>query len=242
MNLRSQAAAYVYGLFRYPPANICVHVPHGSGLTPRAPWDFKHERAGVRRRTNESPPRIAVEDALLDLCAEGRESDVIDVVARAVQGRYTTVAALRRRLLERPRVSHRRLLTGLLCDVDEGTETFLEIAYLRDVERAHDLPRGTRQHRNAAGQVRDVRYDKFATVVELDGRLGHEGMGRFRDMDRDNYAVVSGEVTLRYGHFDVTQRSCPVAWQIASVLAGRGWSGIPRRCPRCRLVPDFGGI
>lgn len=114
----------------------------------------------------------------------------------------------------------------------------MELGYLHDVERAHGLPRGLRQHRLAGGrQVRDILYEQYAVVVELDGRMGHEGLGRFRDMRRDNEALLRGEVTLRYGWSDVRGRSCAVAWQVASILIGRGWPGLPCRCSRCAFKP-----
>ena len=104
------------------------------------------------------------------------------------------------------------------------------------MERPHGLPRGTRQQTNAAGHRRDVRYDRFATVVELDGRVNHEGMGRFRDMHRDNYATVTGETTLRYGHWDIHERACLVARQVGMVLSLRGWSGDLVTCINCRQL------
>jgi len=78
-----------------------------------------------------------------------------------------------------------------------------------------------------------VRYDPFRLVVELDGRVGHEGMGRFRDMRRDNGSTVAGDATLRYGWADVVGRRCQVAGQVGSVLTARGWTGRLRRCPQC---------
>ena len=77
-------------------------------------------------------------------------------------------------------------------------------------------------------------------MVELDGRIGHDGAGRFRDMRRDNRSVVSGRATLRYGHVDLLIRPCGVAWQVAAVLINRGWAGLPTRCGNCRQVPMSG--
>ena len=73
-------------------------------------------------------------------------------------------------------------------------------------------------------------------MVELDGQLGHQGMGRCRDMWRDNVAIVENRVTLRYGAADLHRRACEVATQLASVLIDRGWTGLPTRCHRCRRV------
>ncbi|MEJ7707607.1 MAG: hypothetical protein WKF82_10265 [Nocardioidaceae bacterium] len=57
-------------------------------------------------------------------------------------------------------------------------------------------------------------------------------------MSRDNRAAVRGEVTLRYGWFDVNERFCGVAAQVYQVLHGRGFRGVVRRCgPGCALQP-----
>jgi very-short-patch-repair endonuclease len=98
------------------------------------------------------------------------------------------------------------------------------------------LPRAKRQHAvmTANGvERRDALYEEWQLLVELDGRLGHEGLGAFKDMQRDNAAAVRGEVTLRYGWFDVVSRPCEVARQIAKILRARGWLGSLRPCAAC---------
>jgi hypothetical protein len=45
-------------------------------------------------------------------------------------------------------------------------------------------------------------------IVELDGRAGHDGVGQFRDMDRDNRHALVDAVTLRYGSYDLAARPC----------------------------------
>jgi hypothetical protein len=84
--------------------------------------------------------------------------------------------------------------------------------------------------------VRDVEYDEFGVIVELDGRRGHIELGRFRDMCRDNVAVADGRLTLRYGAYDLYQRPCEIAAQVGQVLRARGWDGAVTRCAWCRLV------
>ena len=54
-------------------------------------------------------------------------------------------------------------------------------------------------------------YKEYGLLIELDGRLGHEGVGRFRDMRRDNRATIDGLATLRYGFGDVHGIPCEVA-------------------------------
>lgn len=87
-----------------------------------------------------------------------------------------------------------------------------------------------------------MRYDAFGTIVELDGRL--HILGRFRDMERDNATLLEGDLTLRYGWPDITERPCQVAWQVAALLTARGWAGAPTRCDRCSGAtgPDLHSI
>ncbi len=81
---------------------------------------------------------------------------------------------------------------------------------------------------------RDVEYDEYLVVVELDGRLGHEGVGQHRDAARDNDTAEDGKRTLRYGHAPVVGDPCAVALQVATVLKIQGWTGKLTQCgPHC---------
>ena len=91
-----------------------------------------------------------------------------------------------------------------------------------------------------AGQrvYQDVTYQAHGVVVELDGRAAHPAELRWRDIRRDNAGATEGQVTLRYGWPDVTQRPGLVATEVGAVLSGRGWDGRLRRCgPACLLPP-----
>jgi hypothetical protein len=161
-------------------------------------------------------------------------------VTTAVQRRMTTPDRLRSRLQLRSRHTHRALLIGLLADVAEGAESPLELRYLRTVERPHGLPRGDRQNSRAGLRyLRDVVYDDFGLLIELDGRDGHTDVGRFRDMNRDNLHALRDELTLRFGWFDVTARACSVAFQVFTVLSRRGYDSPFRRCVNCSGVPEL---
>ena len=230
------AAARLLGLDDETPETVTVVLPAGRQVTREdLRWSFVRERPGVRWRTGSgSPPRLGVEDTVLDLCDESEVAEVVGWVAAAVQRGLTTPARLRRHLDGRGRHRHRRLVLELLADVAVGAESPIEIAYLNDVERAHDLPTGHRQ-RSPEGSPwsTDVDYDPYALIVELDGRIGHVGKGRFRDMRRDNTHVLLGRPTLRFGHADVLTRPCDVAGQVAGVLSRCGWGGLPALCPHC---------
>jgi very-short-patch-repair endonuclease len=232
--LGGTAAAHGHGLLEDAPVPVEVLVPYGSPARSRLHWVFVHERPGARSpRSTGSPPRLPVPDTVLDLCEGASARRVEDLVTRAVQKHLTTPANLRRALHRRSRHSRRQLLTELLAEVGEGAESPLELRYLRDVERRHGLPAGKRQRRTVSPGRRDVLYPDHRVVVELDGRLGHEGEGQFRDMARDNAALLEQLVTMRFGFGDVAGEPCRVAAQVAQVLGQRGWLGLFQRCPAC---------
>lgn len=231
------AAGHLWGLVDEP-RSVSVLVPKGRDIVDRDSWVFRRETSGVRdARSPGAPPRTTIEDTVVDLCAEAEENQVLELVTKAVQGRRTTGRRILSCVDRRTRVRHRVHLHALLDDVIEGAQSALELRYLQDVERAHGLPRGTRQARAQRGRAyRDVRYDRYATLVELDGQV--HVTEQLRDSRRDNAALLQGEVTLRYGWPDVTERSCLVAVEVAAILRARGWKDPLQRCPHCREALD----
>ncbi|MGI3782994.1 MAG: type IV toxin-antitoxin system AbiEi family antitoxin domain-containing protein [Janthinobacterium lividum] len=230
------AAARLLGLADEVPDVVTVLLPDGRRAGRDDPrWEFVRGRPGVRLGTGQgSPPRISVEDTVLDLCDRSDKAEVVGWVSAAVQRRLTTPNRLRRRVDDRSRLQHRQLVLSLIDDVELGAESPIEIAYLNDVERAHGLLCGDRQRRPVGSTyVTDVKYDPYALLVELDGKLGHLGKGRFRDMKRDNAHVLLGRPTLRFGHADVLTSPCEVAVQVADMLIRCGWGGLPAPCRRC---------
>ena len=109
----------------------------------------------------------------------------------------------------------------------------LEYRYLRDVERAHGLPRSRHQVRvviDGRAVYRDVYYEEYKLAVELDGRLAHPDEERWRDPHRDNQAGTQGILTTRYSWRDVYGHPCETALLQARILRQRGWPGTPRPC------------
>jgi len=189
---------------------------------------------------NYSPPRVRLEHVVLELAsAARREVDAVAVICDAVQSRRTTAGRLLAALEVRPRLRHRALLRRILADVASGAYSVLEREYLLRVERPHGLPTGARQRRVRFGRssaYRDVDYLQHATIVELDGRLGHEAAtDRWSDLERDIDSAVAGSLTVRLGWGQVLD-PCRVAAAVHRVLLTRGWTGRPRGCsPACPM-------
>ena len=177
---------------------------------------------------------------MLDVAAQqARPGGVVDVVLRAVQRRRTTPARLRACLGTRRSHRWRGLLADLLDDADQGVSTPLERRWVHDVERPHGLPPGAvnRPDLDQRRRYRDVEYELWGLVCELDGREAHPDDQRFRDRERDNLVTASGRRTLRYGWREIVDDPCGVAAEVARVLRSQGWSGTPRRCcPTCPVI------
>lgn len=163
-------------------------------------------------------------------------------MSKACQRRRTTTARLTEALDQRTRHRWRQLLVDALGDVAGGVESVLEYRYVRRVERPHGLPEARRQRITVIGGRRrrtDNEYEPFGVVVELDGCVGHEGEGVFRDRTRDNDTAICGKVTLRFGWADVDAQACEVARDVAGLLWSRGWRGKLKRCSAgCTLRPQ----
>jgi hypothetical protein len=219
-----------------------VHVAVGRDRRITAPSGVQiHRMTHLAERTmwNRCPPRTRYEDAALDVAiASSTQMTAIDALASAVQSRRTTAQRMLTCLRARERSPFRTWLSGVLQDMASGACSVLEHGYLRFVERAHDLPRATRQRR-ATGTMgvvyRDATYETL--LVELDGRLFHDTAGqRDRDMDRDLDAAVGGRQTIRLGYGQVFDRPCLTALRVGVLLQKRGWSGSVRPCgPDCPL-------
>lgn len=238
--LGPEASGHLYGLVRKPPRPIDVLVPVAAPVRVHGPWRFIRERDGVRSgRSPGSPPRLPPECTVLDLAGQWPPGAVVSLVTTAVQKGLTSPDRLRRSLEQRARQKHRDLILGMIAEAQAGVESYLELMYVRTVERPHGLPKGHRQTSNTdLPYERDVTYDEFGLIVELDGRLGHEGEGAFRDMNRDNRHALRDQLTLRFGYFDVTGRPCPVAYQVYLALVKRGYPEPFVRCRNCINVPE----
>jgi hypothetical protein len=234
-------ALWLAGSLDRPPSVTHISIPASRRVRPQPGVVIHRTRASAGSAHPAAlPPRSRVEAAVLDHSDSSSVDAALDVVLRAIQRRVTTAQRLRGALLDRPRHRFKALLLEVLADAEEGVQSPLERHYLRDVERAHGLPRARRNRpevaRGRGRKYRDVRYQRWSTLVELDGREAHPIDEAFRDHQRDNASAVVGDVALRYGWRDVVGNPCGVAAEVAAVLRLRGWVGVPAGCgPRCTL-------
>lgn len=227
-----------------------VHVAVGKERRVReVPGVRLHHVSNLARlvQPNRAPARVQLEHALLGVASRAdRDSDAFAVLADACQCRRTTPARLVAALQERRSLPRRAFLLDVLNDVAEGAYSVLEHRYLTRVERPHGLPTAKRQRQVKQGRsaaYRDVEYLGLATVMELDGRLGHEeSLDRWADMDRDIDGIQDGVTTIRAGWQQV-ESPCRLAWSVGKVLRTRGWTGDLTTCSlTCPAAEGMGRI
>jgi very-short-patch-repair endonuclease len=235
--LSHQTAAELDGLTSTRSAVIHVTVPDGKHIA-RIPGIRLHrsERVAEARHPSRKPPRTRIEETVLDLTQTARTLDgAFGWLCQACGSRLTTPDLLLTALDKRGKVRWRGILHSALDDIGDGANSVLEVRYIRDVERPHELPRARRQAKvtRSSGRIYlDNLVDRYRTCIELDGKAAHPVGERWRDIARDNASAADGIITLRYGWPDVTQRACQTAAQIAAVLRRRGWTDHPTPCGR----------
>lgn len=229
---------------------ICEQVDEDVHVTVEAHRRVRGRREGLRvhyahrlpqtRHPAKAPPRTRLDETVLDLIdVSATARKAAGWLLAAIQRRKSTPSRLAAAIARRKKIKWRPMAEAILLDAADGAHSMLEVEHLRRVERAHRLPTATRQRRIAGTRVIwiDVDHDEFTTRVELDGRVGHDGDGAFRDRRRDNRGVVDGRTTLRYGHAEVFGAPCAVAAEQAVVLQDHGWRGAPRPCgPSCSVT------
>jgi len=232
--LSHQTAAELHGLIDSPPQAIYVTVPSTRRIISRGLVVHISRRVGEARQPSREPPRTTVEETVLDLVQLSRTfDDACGWLTRACSRRRTTEAKLRAALSLRKKMRWRTEIGDVLAAAGDGIHSALEYRYVRDVERAHGLPRSRHQVRVVIdGQVvyRDAYYEEYRLAIELDGRLAHPDEERWRDSRRDNKAGALGVYTARYSWRDVYGNPCGTALVQAQILRERGWPGTPVPC------------
>jgi predicted transcriptional regulator of viral defense system len=237
--LSHHSAAELDRMIREPAALIHVTVPTSRRVV-AGPGLIVHMSSHVlqARHPSRLPPRTRIEETVLDLAETARTAgDAFEWLFRVCGGRHTTPERILATMDARKKLRWRAELTEALGDAAQGVHSGLEYRYLRDVERPHGLPAAIRQVRVMHGrraQYRDVLYEDYGVVVEIDGAAAHPPEDTWLDRHRDNAAAVARLTTLRYSWADIVTGPCVVAAEVGAVLQGRQWPGTLRPCgPAC---------
>lgn len=239
--LSHQTAAELFKIEDRPDPRVHVTIPTKRRVNSAADLIIhRSNRVAEAIHPSLRPPRIRVEDTVLDLVeAAATFDDAVGVVCAACQRRLTTTARLAAAMSTRRKLRWRAGLAEALGDVGAGVHSLLEYRYLHLVEVPHRLPRAVRQAKisdadASRSRYLDNLYRDYGLCVELDGRQAHPDDQRWQDLRRINKIAEQGLVTLRYSWTDIDVHPCETAVQIAAVLRRRGWPGRARPCaPAC---------
>jgi very-short-patch-repair endonuclease len=244
--LSHETAAEVQGMFDRPLGEtIHITVP-----LRRRPAQLRPARGITVHRSDRSRaqfagpfklPRTRIEDTVLDLVSAAPDFDQgYAWISRAVARKLVSVGALRAAVAERSRVRWRQWLNDSFEESRDGVQSSLERRYVRDVERAHQLPASQHQARrqiNGKTHYKDSWYPEYRLAVEMDGPAYHQNEQVQRDKDRDNANLAADDVkTFRFGPVAVTEQACGTAAMVAVTLQRNGWRGSPRPCRRSNCV------
>lgn len=239
-------AAELHGLIDYPGESIYVTIPSARRISIHGVVVRMSGRIAEATHPGREPLRTTIEETVFDLIELAHTVDnACGWITKAVGRRLTTAERLAEALKLRKKIRWRTTLEDMLAAAGDGIHSVLEYRYLRDVERAHGLPRSRHQVRvliDGKTAYRDVYYEEYRLAVELDGRLAHPDEERGRDQRRDNYGGPDDILTTRYDWQDVAGHPCETALLQARILRRRGWTGTPRPCSAGCPLTAFPGI
>ncbi|HEX5297489.1 MAG TPA: type IV toxin-antitoxin system AbiEi family antitoxin domain-containing protein [Streptosporangiaceae bacterium] len=227
-------AAELHGLIDYPGESMYVTVPSARRVTMHGVVLRMSGRVAEATHPGREPPRTTIEETVFDLIELAHTvDDACGWITKAIGRRLTTAERLTEALKLRKKIRWRTTLEDILAAAGDGIHSVLEYRYLRDVERAHGLPRSRHQVRmviDGRAVYRDAYYQEYRLAVELDGRLAHPEDESRRDRHRDIRAGVDDILTTRYDWQDIAGHPCETALLQARILRRRGWTGTPRPC------------
>ncbi|MDR2984745.1 MAG: type IV toxin-antitoxin system AbiEi family antitoxin domain-containing protein [Nocardiopsaceae bacterium] len=238
--LSYETAAELQRLADWPSSKIHVTIPGNRRITAISGAIVHHAmRAEQAGHPTDMPPRTRIEETVLDLAeVAATVEEACGWITRGVGRQLTTQKRLRRALERRKRMRFRSDIAELLTDDFAGVHSALEYRYVKWVEMPHGFPRGRRQaraRRDGRNIYRDVLYDDYNLIVELDGRAAHPGDTRWKDIRRDNAAAASGKMTLRYGWHDL-RSPCLVADEVYRALRRAGPVSAKPCSPGCPVA------
>lgn len=239
--LSLRAAAHLHGFLIKAPPVITVDVPAPRRVRRVPGVRITRRRGQLKISTRRALAVTSVPVTVLALAAEPGTTahEAIAWAADACRDTPCTPEQIAAELTRRTRHPHRQALSLALGVISAGAQSVLEVRFAVDVVQQHGLPQLAMQVPALvdAGSIRrDFTNDDFGVVVEVDGRIGHDGAGAQRDRVRDRRALREGKVTVRAGWIDVDAAPCALALDLAGAFRLRGWTGVVMPCgPSCAI-------
>jgi hypothetical protein len=238
--LSHRTAAEEWGMIQAGEGPVHCTVPYGTSAVTQPGLIVVHRSRAYRTIALDiDPPRTSRADTAIDLAVE--EPDARS--ARRVLTELLTAGGVRpesvaHQLEQRPPRRYRRALKSATELVRSGVQSVLEELYAVEVEQAHGIPPGRRQHPfdvDGTTVFEDATYDHLGAplTVRLDGRTHLRAGVAFRDRRRDNAAELAGRSRLVFGWRDLSTDPCAGAGEVMTVLRRWGWSGATHACGRC---------
>ncbi|MBP6995473.1 MAG: hypothetical protein KBB39_04940 [Phycicoccus sp.] len=237
--LSLRAAAHLHGFLTKAPPVLTVDVPADRRVRRIPGVRITRRRGPLNVMTRRALAVTSVPVTVLALAAEPGTTahEAIAWAADACRDTLCTPEQIADELQGRSRHPYRHALSLALGVITTGAQSVLEVRFAVDVVQGHGLPPLAMQVPAAgdAGPIRrDFANDEFDVVVEVDGRIGHDGAGVQRDRVRDRRALREGKVTVRAGWIDVDAAPCALALDLAGAFRLRGWTGAVSPCgPNC---------
>jgi hypothetical protein len=150
------------------------------------------------------PPTTSLDRATIDAAVWSEDiKTATRIVAAVVQQRRTTPENLKAVLLTAGLVKHRKPLLMFLADLSGGAEALSEVAFLQWCRRHHFPCPRTQVRLDVRGRRRylDATFELpngEVLMVEIDGGVHLNLTTRWLDTAKDNDAVITGRMTLRF--------------------------------------------
>lgn len=230
--LDGEAALVGSGLARWELKRIRVSVPRGARVRRSRGFDIRQTRRWSREDllNMSGPPRTrpavaAVRGALW--ATSDRSASYL--LAAVVQQGIASAEEIGTELLRVRRDKRRRLLHGIVNDLVDGARSLGELDVAEELRR-RGLPAPEQQvlrHDGAQRYYLDLRWQKYRTVVEVDGIQHHWVENIVADALRQNAVMMQGDTVLRLPLLGLRVQPDAFFAQIERALRANGWSPSP---------------
>lgn len=180
-----------------------------------------------------SPPRTTSEVATVRAAVWARsDREAATLLAMSVQQRLVRPERLIEAWAAAPRSRRDDVLDRLVPLVADGAQALSEIDFA-ELGKARGWPEPDRQAvvRTPRGRIYlDVRFTRYATVVELNGVQHYEKLATLEDALRRNEHAISGARALEIPAVGLVLDPEPLLDQVEAALRAGGWPGRDLSC------------